>query len=92
MSDRDDLGHAWHTSPTDYLKKRPATHMIGAPVSRYVTMRDGVRLAVDVYLPAGTDPAQRVPAIALKHGDQGGVLIAFAAGIAVLPQPVRGDK
>ncbi len=65
MSDRDDLGHAWHTSPTDYLKKRPATHMIGAPVSRYVTMRDGVRLAVDVYLPEGIGSAQRVPAIAI---------------------------
>lgn len=30
--------------------------------------------------------------IALGHGDQGGVLIAFAVGIAVLPQPIRGDK
>lgn len=30
--------------------------------------------------------------IALGHGNHGGVLIAFAAGIAALPQPIRGDK
>lgn len=30
--------------------------------------------------------------IALGHSDQGGVLLAFAFGIAALPQPIRGDK
>jgi len=65
MSDRDDLGHAWHLSPTDYLKTRPATFTTGAPSSRYVTMHDGVRLAVDVYLPEGAARADRVPAIAI---------------------------
>jgi uncharacterized protein len=65
MSDRDDLGQAWRISPTDYLKKRPATHAIGAPSSCYVTMPDGVRLAVDVYLPEGADRPQRIPAIAV---------------------------
>lgn len=53
MSDRDDLGGAWRVSPTEYLQRRPATHAIGAPASRYVTMPDGVRLALDVYLPDG---------------------------------------
>ena len=53
MSDRDDLGHAWRTSPSQYLQRRPATHSVPQPSSCYVTMRDGVRLAVDVYLPAG---------------------------------------
>ena len=65
MSDRDDLGRAWRVSPTDYLKQRPATCAIGKPTSCYVTMRDGVRLAVDVYLPEGADCAQRVAAIAV---------------------------
>ncbi|HEY8359629.1 MAG TPA: CocE/NonD family hydrolase [Ramlibacter sp.] len=53
MSDRDDSGQAWRTSPTDYLARRPATFSLGAPASRYVEMRDGVRLALDVYLPEG---------------------------------------
>ncbi len=51
MPDRDDLGHAWRVTPTEYLSRRPATHEIAAPASCYVTMRDGVRLAVDTYLP-----------------------------------------
>lgn len=55
MSDRDDAGGAWRTAPTEYLKRRPATHAVGAPGSSYVTMRDGVRLALDVYLPASQD-------------------------------------
>jgi putative CocE/NonD family hydrolase len=63
MSDRDDLGAAWRVPPTDYLKRRPATFTIGAPASCYVTMRDGVRLAVDVYLPEGTQRPQRLCAI-----------------------------
>lgn len=63
MSDRDDLGHAWHISPSEYLRQRPATHAVGPVNSCYVTMRDGVRLAVDVYLPAGADRPERIPAI-----------------------------
>jgi putative CocE/NonD family hydrolase len=65
MADRDDLGNAWRISPTEYLKQRPASHAVGAPTSCYVTMRDGVLLAVDVYLPEGADRPQRIPAIAV---------------------------
>jgi uncharacterized protein len=65
MSDRDDLGHAWHTTPTEYLQRRPASYAIGAPTSCYVTTPDGVRLAVDVYLPQGAQRPERVPAIAI---------------------------
>ncbi|HEX2547786.1 MAG TPA: CocE/NonD family hydrolase [Ramlibacter sp.] len=61
MSDRDQPGPAWRIPPSEYLKKRPATHAIGAPSSCYVAMRDGVRLAVDMYLPEGAP--QRVPTI-----------------------------
>lgn len=68
MSDRDDLGHAWRTSPSQYLQRRPATHAVPQPRSCYLTMRDGVRLAVDAYLPepADADTArtdQRFPTI-----------------------------
>src|SRR5262245_46889730 len=63
MSDRDDLGQAWHVSPSEYLKRRPAQHAIGAPASRYLTMRDGVRLALDVYLPEGGGVPKQLPAI-----------------------------
>lgn len=65
MSDRDDLGQAWRIPPSEYLKRRPATYAIGAPAARYVTMRDGVRLAVDTYLPEGAGLPERVPAIVI---------------------------
>ena len=70
MSDRDAIGNAWIIPPTEYLQRRPPTHLVPEPHSCYVTMRDGVRLAVDVYLPqamtaaAGADAA-RFPAIAI---------------------------
>ena len=51
MPDRDDLGGAWRVTPTEYLKRRPAAYSIPEPRSRYLTMRDGCKLAVDVYLP-----------------------------------------
>jgi hypothetical protein len=63
MSDRDDLGQAWRISPSHYLEKRPPAYAIGAPAACYVPMRDGVRLAVDVYLPEGAGRPARVPAI-----------------------------
>src|SRR5262249_42794557 len=31
--------------------------------SRYIALRDGVRVAIDVLLPRGLDPAHRVPAL-----------------------------
>lgn len=65
MSDRDDLGHAWRVLPSEYLKLRPVTYAVSPPISRYLTMRDGIRLAVDVYLPEGTDRPERVPTVAV---------------------------
>jgi putative CocE/NonD family hydrolase len=63
MSDRDDAGSAWRVPPSHYLKSRPAMFTIGAPSSRYVTMRDGVKLALDVYLPEGADRPERLPVV-----------------------------
>jgi hypothetical protein len=51
MPDRDDLGGAWRVPPSEYLKRRPETHRVPEPRACYVTMRDGVRLAVDYFVP-----------------------------------------
>lgn len=65
MPDKDNLGAAWQISPSEYLKNRPMTCRIGKPTSRYLTMPDGVRLAIDVYLPeslSGQQP-ERFPTV-----------------------------
>jgi putative CocE/NonD family hydrolase len=55
---------AWITDPQTYLDNRPATHTVpAAPVSHYLTMRDGVRLALDIHLPEGEMPVQGYPAV-----------------------------
>ncbi|MEI2416614.1 CocE/NonD family hydrolase [Orrella sp. JC864] len=68
MSDHDLAGNAWHLPPSRYLSERPATHALPArPLSVYVPMRDGCRIAVDVYLPdggAGASPAS-FPTVAI---------------------------
>jgi uncharacterized protein len=66
MSDRDDQGSAWRVPPSAYLARRPPAFAVPArPLSRYVAMADGCRLAVDVHLPAAAQPAdvRRWPAI-----------------------------
>jgi len=62
MSDRDQDGAAWRQAPSSYAASRPAEFALPpAPVSCYLPMRDGCRIAVDVWLPDGaTGP---VPAI-----------------------------
>ena len=51
MSDLDLNGAAWKLAPSQYADTRPARWAIGAPRSQYLTMQDGCRLALDVYLP-----------------------------------------
>lgn len=62
MPDRDDLGHAWRVPPSEYLERRPKTHAVPEPRSCYVALRDGVRLAVDCYVPEELGPV-------LQRGD-----------------------
>jgi len=63
MSDLPRSDGAWRLLPQDYLARRPpALTSSRRPVSLYVTMRDGVRLAVDVYVPP---EAQPLPAIVI---------------------------
>ncbi len=80
MADADLNSTAWRVTPSDYLASRPAEHAIpGAPISRYVTMADGCRLAVDAWVPEGA--SGKVPAVlihtpyyrrfAMKPGGQG---------------------
>ncbi|MBI3516528.1 MAG: CocE/NonD family hydrolase, partial [Proteobacteria bacterium] len=70
MSDRDTRGEAWRVPPSAYLAERPAEFALPAkPRSCYVAMRDGVRLAVDVYLPqakpGGPAAPAKLPAVAI---------------------------
>ena len=68
MSDLDLHSGAWHVPPGRYLADRPPEFGLpAAPASRYLAMRDGCRLAVDVWLPQrqdyvvrGLDPASSV--------------------------------
>ena len=65
MSDRDDQGSAWRVPPSAYLARRPPSFAVPArPLSRYLAMADGCRLAVDIYLPAAAEsPVARRPTI-----------------------------
>ncbi len=73
MSDRDTPPNAfqpaWNKGPTEYLAGRlPQYTAPSTPRSCYVVMRDGCRIAIDVYLPQGSasSPApERVPTIAI---------------------------
>ncbi len=61
MGDSAAASAAWVIDPHRYLASRPAEFAGAPPVSRYLPMRDGVRLAVDVHLP---DPLpDPVPAV-----------------------------
>jgi hypothetical protein len=50
--------------PTNlYLAQNPATHKGISFSSRYVTMHDGVKIAIDLSLPADLKDGERIPAI-----------------------------
>ena len=68
MADTDRNSTAWKVPPGSYREQRGVDWAVPAkPVSQYVTMPDGVRLAVDVWLPAAKPggPARpaKVPAV-----------------------------
>ena len=72
MSDSDQDAAAWRTPPSAYLATREAPFTVPArPLSVYVTMRDGIRIAVDVHLPEsakarpGAAADARFPAIVI---------------------------
>ncbi|EHL96407.1 hydrolase CocE/NonD family protein [Acetobacteraceae bacterium AT-5844] len=62
MSDSDYGSTAWQVTPSQYAAEREAHYaMPASPESRYLTMRDGCRIAIDVWRPEGA--AGAVPAI-----------------------------
>lgn len=67
MSDSDRNSPAWCVTPSEYVARRDAASAApAAPFSRYLTMRDGCRIAVDVWLPqapADAPPIGPVPTI-----------------------------
>jgi predicted acyl esterase len=69
MSDSDLSGKAWIVSPSEYIERRPGVYGLpGKPKSQYVAMRDGCRLAIDLYLPQRSDtevPPARLPTIVI---------------------------
>jgi putative CocE/NonD family hydrolase len=70
MSDSDSGSAAWVTRPSQYASRREAAFALPEkPVSVYVPMRDGCRLALDCYLPqsvpGGPDAGGPFPVIAI---------------------------
>lgn len=65
MTDKDKSGTAWKVTPSEYMATRAKAFTVPKePVSVYVTMRDGCRLAADIYLPQAQEAAGRnFPAI-----------------------------
>lgn len=63
MSDDPQNSGAWRVDPSRYLASRPPTHSVPHPQSLYLEMADGVKLAVDVYLPDGETPSDGFPAL-----------------------------
>lgn len=57
MSDSDSGSPSWVKTPSRYLHDRPADYTVPhVPVSQYLEMQDGCRLAADIYIPAGLEP------------------------------------
>ena len=66
MSDRDDLGHAWRISPSEYLQQRPATHSVPArllPATSRCATACASRSTCTCPEGAPPDSAQRFPTI-----------------------------
>ncbi len=64
------LGAVSDSETTDAAVAKPAPYDAGDPTysgvdrtSRYLTMRDGVKIAIDLYLPEGLPRGERIPAI-----------------------------
>jgi predicted acyl esterase len=51
MADNDLRGNSWIVPPSRYIQGRPAAYLIQRPRSVYLKMRDGCKIAADIYLP-----------------------------------------
>lgn len=57
---------AWYGQETFGALERPRIYPGMVRTSEYLTMRDGVRIAVDLYLPEDLPPGTRVPAMVMQ--------------------------
>lgn len=57
---------AWYGQEEFQNTARPAAYPDMVRTSRYLTMRDGVRIAVDLYLPEGLPPDAKIPAMVIQ--------------------------
>ena len=72
MADHDGNGGAWIETPSSYWARRPAPcRTPAAPVSRYVTMHDGCRIALDAWGRTLTG---------ILAGKAGGTVVPFGGG------------
>ncbi|MDX1431278.1 MAG: CocE/NonD family hydrolase [Gammaproteobacteria bacterium] len=66
MTDATSASDAWLVTPHRYLERNAPRYRRGfRRTSRYVTVRDGTRLAVDVHLPLGAGDDETFPALLL---------------------------
>lgn len=66
MSDGAEHSAAWEVTPDRYAREHPPRFSAGCQrTSRYVSVRDGTRLAVDVHLPLGAPAGERFPTLVL---------------------------
>lgn len=67
MSDADSGSVAWKLTPSQYLAEREQEfEKPDAPISQYITMRDGCRIALDIFVPQprfGVKPVEKFPTI-----------------------------
>jgi uncharacterized protein len=86
-------GEGWHVSPADYMAARPAPFGVGQPFSHYLRMRDGCRLAIDVYLPqkkARAAPDCELPTILIFTPYYRRFRLAAAAPVGTEASPNAG--
>lgn len=63
MSDDPVHSGAWKIDPASYLASRSPAFKIPLPQSLYLEMPDGVKLAIDVYVPEGETAVEGFPAL-----------------------------
>ncbi len=61
----DEGAEAWRVPPRRYLREHPPAHEGERLSSRYVSARDGTRLAVDVHLPGTASGPGPYPTVVL---------------------------
>ncbi len=72
------------------LYEPPSAYTDVERTSRYLTMRDGVRIAIDVSLPRGLAPGEKVPALLLQTRYWRSLSLTAVARLFVAPDVFEG--